>query len=186
MNTTGLILLLNGLNQGTGATQRVGERVHFCSIQMRLRMYIEKAAQLPLVASSAVNLQQVRLMLVYDRQTNATLATKADILTSATEVSAMLNMENRARFKVLMDKTFVLDPFNFDANVDTYDFNRTVVQYNKYRKFNLETTYTNANDNTIAGVKTGALLLVLTGSSANTNDDDAKCQGSIRLRFYDN
>jgi len=82
-------VLLNGLAQGTGASQRVGRQILIHLIRMRF------------FGSSS---QAVRFVLVYDRQSNGAAPSVTDIFESNT-VASEINWSNRDRFDFVYDIT---------------------------------------------------------------------------------
>lgn len=97
VNSSGDLLNLCGIVQGTDYNQRLGNEVIVKSIDVRANHQQH---------ANAVN-TTIRYMLVQDRQTVADAAgfTTLDIL-STTSVNSFLNRLTIGRFKVLFDRTF--------------------------------------------------------------------------------
>lgn len=119
-----------------------------------------------------------RVMFVYDTQPNGALATIADIFQAATGDS-MLNLNNRDRFKVLMDKQITMGFYNTTASSSVAD--RTVTNIKKYKKLNLDTIY-DGTTAAIGDVQSGALLLVTLGTLAGSVWE---LLATVRVRFAD-
>ena len=77
---TGNVTLLNGIAPGTGASQRIGKKVI-------LRNLLISCSIGSGITGANVFRGLVRIMAVYDKQTNATAPTVADILEVAAGVS---------------------------------------------------------------------------------------------------
>ena len=93
---SGTLVLMNGLQPGTGASQRIGKKAVFKNYLLRAAIGVPtNAGAIPLSG-------YVRLMIVMDKQTNATAPTVAQILETVAAISPM-NMDNRDRFTVLHD-----------------------------------------------------------------------------------
>lgn len=92
--TTANLVLLNAIDDGTLATQRIGRRTVMTSIEYRF--------EASLAATTAGN-SPIRLLIVYDRQPNGALAASTDIVT-VDNIGSMMNLNNSKRFKVLVDE----------------------------------------------------------------------------------
>jgi len=151
--TAGTVTLLNGIAQGTDISNRIGRKFCLKSSLLRLAVY----------PNSATTLQQgdiVRVMLLYDAQPNGVIATVADVLDGFTWESGM-NLNNRDRFKVLMDKTFAMNPVVYTAGALTAGSPQLRVM-KKYKKMNLD-VINSGSAATIGSIQTGALLLLVIG-----------------------
>ena len=101
MPTLGAVFLLNGIAPGTGASQRIGKKIILRNLLIRCSIGSGNTG-------ANVFRGMVRVLAVYDKQTNATAPTVADILEYQQGVSPM-NMNNRDRFVVLFTKQYALD-----------------------------------------------------------------------------
>lgn len=171
VNTTGSVTLLNGVATGTDFTERIGRRVKCVALQVRGYGGYD--------TNSAGNSQLIRFLLVEDMQTNGVLAGVTDILQTAHPASFM-NMNNRERFRVICDKTFILASLtSAAANCAT----PSVFKFDIYKKINVPVTF-EGTSNTVGSISSGALLAVWVGSTAaGTNDAYANC--TFRVRFTD-
>jgi len=115
-NATGSLFLVNGLQPGTGASQRIGKKCTMKSIQ--LRMCIGAG-----IAGANVFRGMCRVMFIYDKQTNATAPTVAQIL-EATTADSPMNMDNRDRFTVLYDRQFAIDQAGGNQSAQAKMFKR--------------------------------------------------------------
>lgn len=92
--TTGVVALLQNVPAGTDVNERVGRKITNKSILFRIQAYTE---------STALSGAAVRIMLIYDSQTNSAGVNVTDVLQFAQPLSPM-NLNNRDRFKVLKDR----------------------------------------------------------------------------------
>ena len=96
ITSTGLILLLTGINEGDTRSTRMGVQVTARSLRLSLFFAVGNQEAL------------TRVILVIDRQTNGAFPTFADILqnvgTTGQVMSSAMNTENSKRFKVLWDR----------------------------------------------------------------------------------
>jgi len=160
------VLLLNGIARGDEINERVGREVTLRSIQFNFTPHVTVATGTD---------QQQRVLLVYDRQTNATALTAAQVLLTADTV-APRNLENRKRFKILFDRTFALNASGEPGSAVTRRF---------YRKLRHPVSFNAGDAGTVADIVTGSLYLVVVGSNA-----PGVTAGSVifatRIRYTDN
>lgn len=148
--SNGNCMLMNSLGVGGNINQRIGRKVTMKSIKMDMLLRAACAApQLnALVGTQPGNPtptypMAIRLMIVYDRQTNGAAPQYADVLTSPgcagiqgavqqVQICSSNNLNNRSRFLTIFDKTYYLG---------TQD--KTVVPISIYKKLNLPVIYSN-------------------------------------------
>lgn len=101
---------------------------------------------------------QVRFVVVYDRQSNGSIATRTDVFQDGTQGYSPINLSNAERFLVLVD----------EYSEQIASNGQFAVTYECFRKMRLEPCY---NSLATDGVpRTGALLLfVSTNSDINDN-----------------
>lgn len=165
IDSTGYVLLLNGLARGDDINQRSGREVMMKSVELRFNSF----------ATGTTGVDQIhRVALVYDRQANATALTWADVFTSSS-INYPRNLENRKRFKVLMDTWYVINASGEPgtAHVEKY-----------YRKLAHPVTFNSGNAGTVADITTGSLYLMWT-SSAAAGAGAGTIQGRCRVRYTD-
>lgn len=188
---TACVQAVNLAQQGTGISQRDGNKISMKSL--RIRMALNIAA---LQANTATS--NVRVMLIYDRQPNAAYIASNAILGESLQSNTIgtgtmfsnLNPNFFERFRVLMDKQQTLPPFDNGVIGSTGLTGPTALETFKIDEFiplkDLETLFNGtANPMTIAQVTTGALLLVCFGDSAD-GAAPFGWKGTVRLRFRDN
>lgn len=167
VNTTTALSLLNGLVPGTGATQRIGQKIVIKSIEVRLRIYVDPNAGVR---------QLVRWMVVMDRQANGAAPTLAQILNVNTPFG-LRNLENRKRFKIILDNVKYLAPLNEEGDGCYWHV------YLKFRRpFVVE--YNAGTAGTVADIVSNSLYMISTGDQAAGNGD-ALLASYCRLRYTD-
>lgn len=171
VSTTGTVTLINGVATGTDFTDRIGRKIVMRSVYVRGLLRPE---------DTTVSDQCARVMLVYDMQSNGAAPAITDILKSASSL-AQLNMNNRDRFRVLMDKTFAMAGLQ-DTATQAFAGSPTTHVMKKYKRCNLEVLY-NGTTNAIGSIATGALFLVTIGSVAAGSASTFTV--STRVRFDD-
>jgi len=171
VNTTGNLVLLNGCATGADYTDRIGRKIRMKSVQFR--GFFQPADD-----STVTN--YVRMMIVYDRQTNGNPPTVTEILQSASSLSS-LNLNNRERFTVVADKEYVIGRvINTATQAVSYGLN--VHKCKGYRRLNLETQY-GGSTNAVASIATGSLYMLTIGNIASGGGTDAVLDITLRVRF---
>lgn len=148
---TGGVGLLNGIAPGSGLDQRIGRQVTLKSIQIRFQVNV----------TSGTGVDQVsRVLVVYDRQSNAAAPTTANIISAAGtgyDVLRPKNLDNRKRFKILMDRTFYLNASG-ESN--------SGVCFNFYRRLRHPMEFNAGVAGTIADIVSGSIYVVCVGNQA--------------------
>lgn len=160
------VLPINVINEGTSVSQRIGRKVCIKSVQIRGSLWMNNGS--PIAAGA-------RLMLVWDKQANGVLATVPEIIGAVGDPYAFMNLDNRERFVVLMDKQYTF----FAAG--TSGVAPVVANIKKYK--NLPPTSYTIYDGTgagIADISTGALLMVLVSDAQNGL---SVCTPDLRMRI---
>lgn len=171
INTAPTITLLNGLVPGNSASQRVGNKVTIRSLEMRARVQT--------IAATGVE-QFCRWFIVLDRQANgAAPAAITDILT-ANSVIALRNLENRKRFKIIVDKAFPMGATSVSTGTVC---SRMYKVYIKFRRPIL-VEFNNGVAGTIADIVSNAIHFCTLGNVVAGNTD-ANLQTTVRLRYTD-
>lgn len=166
INSTGTITLINGCARGDGLADRIGRKTFMKSVQMRLYA----------APTASTGLEQMgRVLVVYDKQANASATTIADVLTSAS-VFAFPNLSGALRYQIIMDQVFPLTD-----NTGTSGLPHVM---NEFRSLKLPVHYNAGDAGTIADITTGALYVITLGNlSAGTTDATANI--STRVRYTD-
>lgn len=185
VNTTGDVRLLCVPVLGTDFTQRIGRRIRIRSVYIRGFICPESAQTAITTGGNETLAQQGRMILVLDRQPNATVMTIAQLLKQAFSFS-QLNLDNRDRFKVIADKTFQFQNSTKAAQasptlIGTYGSNYRI---KLFKKLNIPVQFNSTNGGTIADISSNALYMVWIGSqAAGTTDLNASL--TTRVRFDD-
>lgn len=168
--------------QGTDYTQRIGRKTVIKSVYLRGRIIVQPFATIPPTMDFDCPAQQCRMIVFIDFQPNGAAPATQDVL-MRTDPVAHLNPNNRDRFKVIKDKTFVFDACCANAS-DITAVNRTIHDFKIYKKLNTEVIYNQTNGGTIADITTGALFVMFLGSNTNLTTD-LLLQLDTRTRFDD-
>lgn len=166
LNTTGEILLLNGIARGDALNERIGRKVMLKSITFR---GIAESTGGTGVA------QMGRLIVVYDKQTNATEPAITDILDSA-HAASLMNLSNSNRFKVLID---VMIPIR-----DRTSTNGDSVPVYEYRNLNLPMHFNSGDAGTVGDIISGAIWAIGVGNVA-VGATDGNLSFRSRVRYTD-
>lgn len=156
-DTTGSVTLLNGVATGTDFTNRVGREFRMRELLIHGFLAKETAVQ---------NEAYCRLLIVFDTQISSGSAPAlTDLLTAADSIS-QLNMNNRRRFQVLVDKRFVLGGTNNTATQAIAEHPGThVVDIRRGLNHPVVCSGTGA---TSASIMTGALWMFTVGHSTTS------------------
>lgn len=147
IDTTGAVLLLNGIAPGSDINQRIGRQVTMKSVEINM---------LPQATAGTGVDQCCRVLVVYDNQTNSTALTIAQVLETALH-NQHYNLENRNRFEVLLDRWF---PLNASAEAGSQ---RTL---RLHRKLNHLVTFGAGGAGAIADIITGSVYVCTIGTAA--------------------
>lgn len=179
-STAGVFTLLNVPVNGAELYQRVGRKIYMKSLHIRGMVY----------PSATTTQDRGRMVVFYDSQPNAGVSTLATLFADsnaghATSVDSEINLDNRARFKILADKQYlfpsVTDTTGVLTNLGPQDNILQTFNINIFIKLNgLETIYNATNGGTIADITSGSLYVVTFGGLGNYG-----AQWGSRLRYYD-
>lgn len=177
---------LNAISQGTGAYNRIGQKILMKSLRVR-----------GVVTNIATATQQTaRVIIVYDRQCNTALPIWSDLIlavdkaaTGTSNVLDGVNMGNRDRFIVLADEQMWLPAVTNTAGVltnvgtlNSTDKNPTMFNFDRFiRLKDLEAHFNNVNGGTFADIQTGGMFMFL----ASGADAQYSMAWSARLRYED-
>lgn len=167
---TGSVLLLNGVATGTDFTDRIGRKICMKSILVR-------GVSTP--QDGITTARMVRMMIVYDSQPNSAAPAVTDVLLTAAAWSPN-NLNNRDRFRVLVDKLQWHGGGDTTAGTSFSDHNSSIV--NKYKKINLETVF-DGTGATISDIQSGSLYMITVGTTAAGTG--GVFNGRVRVRFTD-
>jgi len=165
LDSTGALYLLNGIARGDDIAERIGRQVTIRSLEYRIMGQCTKTTG---------ERQVCRIMFVYDTQTNGAALTIAQVLNSV-DVYSPRNLENRTRFKVLKDWTFVVQEYLSDPSIAIFK---------GYLKLFLPMVFNNGDAGTVADITTGSLYCIVLGKKAAGATAGAT-EGTVRIRYTD-
>lgn len=146
-DTTGDIALLNGCARGDDINERVGRQITIVGLQLKATSLV--------TAGTGVD-QTHRLLIVVDKQANATAPAITDVL-DAVSTTAFPKLENRNRFRILYDKSWVLS-----ASAEAQSSKMVNVNI----KGPIKVTFNNGDAGTIADITTNSIYALILGTEA--------------------
>lgn len=186
-HTTGVLTLLNPLSLGTDFTNRLGRKIILKSIALR-GYWGPYAAFGGGSTANAALAQQLRMMLIYDSDTNGAMPTIADVIGSqmAIGTNSFNNLNNRTRFRVLWDNWDVFSAVNSSgAAPSTFSGDPMIAKYNVYLDVQIPVIFNANNNGTITDINQGGIYLLTIGSNPSGVLDGTSFSRS-RIRFIDN
>lgn len=159
-----ILTLLNGIAQGNNATTRIGRKIMMKSVSCRYS-----------VSFSGGEFNRVRVLLIYDRQTNLALPAITDILNTNT-FNGHMNLTYADRFVVVADE--------YTEQSQLQGANFAAISGKIYRKLNLDVMY-NGNTGVIANVSTGALYLIVAQDNYGAGLGQGLFIHDTRVRYTD-
>lgn len=132
--------LLNGVAQGTTASTRIGRRLVIKSLLVRWLVQL---------APTTTGGSPLRLMVVYDAQSNGAAPAITDILLTD-ELTSPANLSNSRRFKILIDE-FV--PCLGTGGPQS-------ICWTRYMKVNLDQEFNNGSAGTITDITKGSIYAI--------------------------
>lgn len=179
--TVGSPLLLNGCIAGSQNYQRIGRKIHLKSLQIR---------GLLLPADDTTQDQQIRMLVVYDKQANGAAPTYGDVIksqniagTTSSSHMDMVNLDNRDRFEIIRDRTWAIAKRDTTATSAFSGSPTTICVEEFVRLQDRETIYNAGTAGTVGDIQSGSLYFFVISNNANasgTNFDIA-----FRTRFID-
>lgn len=157
--------------QGDTESTRDGRQAVIKSIQIRGNMFNTTA----LWGNAAEVAPIVYLYLVLDTQCNGAAAAITDVFTSNAMHSAMLNLNNSSRFRILKAWQWNATPY---AGVTTA-FNGNIKQIEFYKKCNIKMDWSSTTG-AIGEIRSNNIFLC---AGASNGDDIITFSGNCRLRF---
>jgi len=164
VTTFGGVLLLNGLVPGSTATTRIGRKIIIKSLLMRYRGKVDP---------TTIGGSPTRMLIVYDKQANATPPTILDVL-ERDDFTSPNNLSNRDRFVTLCDH--MAAPVSQNGNQSIAD----VV----YKPLNLETMFNDGVAGTIGDITTGSIYFFY-AQTAGITVTPSQFEWDFRIRYSD-
>lgn len=176
--TTGVVgTSINLLSAGNTPSTIVGRRIILRRIT--IKGSVTKVASSNATLTNVTPGDNVRIMLVWDKQTNGAQAAVADVMDAASGTRGQLNMENAQRFVVLKEWMINL---NMDTSHDgTNYFAGGATTYFKWsKKCFIPIAYDNAAGSVITDIRDNNLFL-------QAISDQASCTAlaTSRIRYAD-
>lgn len=182
--TASNIILLNGIQTGSGFFNRIGSRIEMKNLQINGFLF-------PTAAATSTTPANLRLLIVYDRQPTGALPVISDILqdrdqtgTATTGGLSHINLDNRDRFSILRDVRWAM-PTNTTGVVSGVSSGVgeewTINIFLPLKEMGVHFK-SSSNPTTIADIATGALYACFV---TETNDSDWSTGMSFRLRYDD-
>lgn len=169
----GAITLINGVAQGSDFNNRIGRKSINRSILTNITFYPSTSG------TGASQGDFVRVMIVYDMQTNSgTTPNITDILATA-DVNSPNNLNNRDRFRILMDKRYTFWPTAYATGALANGNNGITKWCHNYKKMHLDTIWSGVNSS-VGNIQSGALFFLYISKGGFVNMDYY-----FRTRFYD-
>jgi len=189
INTTGSLVLVNGVQSGASFWQRNGNRIEMKSIRFR-GLY-----DIPTNGTQDGRTESFRILLVYDRQPQNAIAI-SDVLqdvspagVASTSIMSGLNMVNSERFKILMD---ILNTTPDNAETPQESNQAAAIGYKNIenpidRYINLDGAITkfksSSNPMGFADMATGSIYCITLGT--NNSPGTYSVLWQVRIRFWD-
>lgn len=166
---TGYTQVLNAIPTGVAQSQRVGRQVYLKSLQLNVS----------LISQAATNGQQVRVVVLYDRQANGALPDRTWVfensLPALPYTMKVRNNDYKDRFVVLRDKLFTVNPLTSQDNI---------VNYRDYIKIRYSTQYNAGTTGIIGDIVTGSLVIMMFSQNA-LGANNPKGSYVARLNYTD-
>lgn len=188
----------NLIQEGVGNWNRIGRKINMKSL------YITGLIAPTNANTAALAEDYNRIIVFYDRQANGANITFANLIQSRDQIGTgvsntaldHINMDNRERFIVLMDRRIVTPPIGangvtatnnnitMETNGEGSDGNMKIQRYIKLQ--GLETHYSNTTNPAVIGnISTGALGMVVISVNATGNSRAYNFVYTARLKFID-
>lgn len=168
VDQVGSFTLLNGLVPGSGASQRIGQKVSIMTMEFRLNSR----------CTPGTGIDQVhRLLFLLDRQANGAAPAALTDFLNAGNYQGLRQLNNRRRFKVLKDYYF-----NVNATGEAGS-QRVIYKYMKFRR-PIVVEYNAGIAGTIADIVSNAMYFIPIGQIA-AGATAGSVVGYVRLRYTD-
>ncbi len=160
--------VLNNMAQGAGNETRIGQKIRMTSVYLQLAF--EK-----LIGDVSLN-GFVRMMILYDRQTNSALPNWATLFelpgtgNPVVELMSPLNLDQSKRYRILMDRRIYFSENFIEGRI-----------VKKYLRLGLDTQFDGIGAS-IADISTGSLIFCATGH-ITTGGAVPTVSGVIRVRY---
>lgn len=172
--------------QGQSIFQRIGRQVNVARIHLRGEVFLNPVTAIvfPVPGRYAIT---VRLILVIDQQTNASIFLPANVINSgstATPINMFQNNDNWGRYRVLKDQIWSIPYSSAVYDTNGVSWSGTGRCFNWTVNFNppLRVRYNATNGGTIADIVDNSFNIMAGQDSGNLV---ASCNYKCRTIFYD-
>lgn len=167
-----VVQTINGIAQGTGVSERIGNKITIRNINCRFWFSIDNT-------SGFIPTTVMRYIIYVDKQCNGAAAAPADLLTGAL-VGSYRNMDTVDRFQILADKYVVVGPRAYGSTVGGTTFGTDGLTMRKFSwKGALQINF-GGTGGTINLIRSNNVGILFIGSPSNAN-----VQGSFRVKYTD-
>jgi len=156
--------LLNGLANGSDASTRIGRKITVKSLLVRWTASL---------AATSAGGSPIRVLVVYDKQANATIPAITDILL-VDSFQSQNNLSNRDRFVTISD--VITEPMSAGNNFSVSD----VI----YKKLNLEVMFNAGSAGTIGDITSGSIYC-FTAQNGHITTASGTFVANCRIRYTD-
>lgn len=164
-------ICLNRLDQGVAANQRVGNKVRFTTLHLR--------ATITLNPASANPLGDVRVIVLYDKQSNSTGPSFTNVYSSDFAVTnCMMDPSFFERYVTIIDKKYTM----------TLSSSTACISIEEFRKLNKDSMYTGSGTGNYGNIASGSLTLYFVSDDAFIGSPPITrfaCNYFCRMRFVD-
>lgn len=162
--STGRITLLNQVDQGFEAVDRVGAAIYMLKVHLKFFCNVGTGTQI---------LQQTRVLIIQDRQqVDSTNPTFASIFEGGVSVVSLINYKNKKRWRILYDKYISLA---FPGHMSENHQITVPINDEAYYSGNVGTSIS----------KNGIYLILVSDNSSGTPSDSSNLRYNARLTFTD-
>lgn len=158
-------VLLNGVATGTTAITRIGRKITIKSLLIRWSIRL---------SSGTTGGSPVRILVVYDRQSNASAPAITDVLL-LDEFHMPNNLSNRDRFITIFDH--ITDPISVQG-----EYARSGVLY---KSLNLEQMFNAGSAGTVGDISSGAIYVFVAAVPSAIGVANIAVNMQSRIRFTD-
>lgn len=151
--------------QGVNVSQRIGKQCKLFKIRVRGTIVVPPQQNVGAAFAGAV----ARIVLVQDKQTNATQMTGTQLFAGSTidapiGVHSFQNIDNFGRFRILKDKTYSLQvkASDYDGTANQHDIWGQMINFKMSAKFRngIDVHFNNTNGGTIADIVDNSFHIV--------------------------
>lgn len=152
-DTTGSVTLLNGVAQGDDFNNRIGRQATWKSVSIRGILYN---------VDQTTNNAACRLLVVWDNSPNSGSAPAITDFLVASTATTHNNLNNRHRFKTLIDEYHCLGTFS-NVATQSYVAGPGVKEINRFLRLPDAVTVFSGTGATVGSIQSGAIWLVTIG-----------------------